>query len=167
MLSGDNLLFAVGGEDETPDELITNDLNRARKANSDMGWFDLKQNSIADCIWTSEWYGREDRQTLQTQVRQAFSGWRLRKQVRDRLLEMLRKADPEADLKETASEMADIAFSDLEYCAENRAFNGLTDNFWEKLFRLYRKGLWPCGWYIVAGGTGKFIAYRRPSAAIP
>jgi len=164
LLSGRDLLSAVGGEEEGPDVFITNDLTLARNTNCDMAWFDLKENSIADWIWTSEWHGRQERHTLQAQVYQPFSEWRLRKHVGDHLREMLAKMDPQADLKEAASEIAETALADLGYCAENRAFNGLTDNFWEKLFRVYRKGLWPCGWQNVAGGTGKFIAYCRPHA---
>jgi hypothetical protein len=53
--------------------------------------------------------------------------------------------------------------ADLFACAENRAFNGLTDNFWERLLGLYRRGLWPCGWRGVYPGPGTFAAYRRPA----
>jgi hypothetical protein len=51
--------------------------------------------------------------------------------------------------------------SELWYCAENRAFNGLTDNFWERMFRLYQQGVWPCGGRGVFPSPGKFVVYRR------
>ena len=35
---------------------------------------------------------------------------------------------------------------DLEICALNRLVNGNTDNFYEKIFKVYKQGGWPCGW---------------------
>ena len=43
----------------------------------------------------------------------------------------------------------------------SRAFNGPTDNFWERLFRLYRRRLWRCDWRGVYPRQGKFLTYRR------
>lgn len=31
-------------------------------------------------------------------------------------------------------------------CALNRLVNGKTDNFYEKIFEVYKQGGWPCGW---------------------
>ena len=35
-------------------------------------------------------------------------------------------------------------------------------HFWERLFGLYRRGQWPCGWRGVYPRPGKFVAYQRP-----
>lgn len=35
---------------------------------------------------------------------------------------------------------------DLTMCALNRLVNGKTNNFYEKVFELYKEGGWPCGW---------------------
>lgn len=35
---------------------------------------------------------------------------------------------------------------DLEMCALNRLVNGKVDNFYEKVFKVYKMGGWPCGW---------------------
>ena len=47
---------------------------------------------------------------------------------------------------------------DLTMCALNRLVNGKTNNFYEKVFELYKEGGWPCGWK----GTypkGEFIVF--------
>jgi hypothetical protein len=35
---------------------------------------------------------------------------------------------------------------DLTMCALNRLVNGKTENFYEKIFEIYKQGGWPCGW---------------------
>ncbi|MFJ8526922.1 cytoplasmic protein [Bacillus sp. NPDC094106] len=35
---------------------------------------------------------------------------------------------------------------DFEMCALNRLVNGKTDNFYERIFNVYKLGGWPCGW---------------------
>lgn len=35
---------------------------------------------------------------------------------------------------------------DLTMCALNRLVNGKTDNFYERIFDIYKQGGWPCGW---------------------
>ncbi|PDY46418.1 cytoplasmic protein [Bacillus pseudomycoides] len=35
---------------------------------------------------------------------------------------------------------------DLHMCALNRLVNGKTDNFYERIFEVYKHGGWPCGW---------------------
>ncbi|MEC2060862.1 MULTISPECIES: hypothetical protein [Bacillus] len=50
--------------------------------------------------------------------------------------------------------------ADLNNCAINRAVNGITDNFFEKLFKIYKAGYFPCGWdgdYP----NGNFIALKK------
>ncbi|PFI73957.1 hypothetical protein COK13_29330 [Bacillus cereus] len=31
-------------------------------------------------------------------------------------------------------------------CALNRLVNGKVDNFYERIFEVYKLGVWPCGW---------------------
>lgn len=47
---------------------------------------------------------------------------------------------------------------DLTMCALNRVINGKTNNFYERLFEIYKSGGWPCGW---SGSypSGKLIAF--------
>ncbi|KYD06490.1 hypothetical protein [Bacillus atrophaeus] len=50
--------------------------------------------------------------------------------------------------------------ADLNNCAINRAINGNTDNFFEKVFEIYKAGYFPCGW----NGdypNGGFIALKK------
>ena len=65
----------------------------------------------------------------------------------------------------TAPLMAQGTYTQIDvelcYCAENRAANGLADNFWERMFQLYRRGVWACGWRGFFPRPGKFVAYRR------
>ena len=35
---------------------------------------------------------------------------------------------------------------DLHMCALNRLVNGKVDNFYERIFDIYKLGGWPCGW---------------------
>lgn len=35
---------------------------------------------------------------------------------------------------------------DLHMCALNRLVNGKVDNFYERIFEVYKLGGWPCGW---------------------
>lgn len=47
---------------------------------------------------------------------------------------------------------------DLTMCALNRLVNGKTDNFYERIFDIYKQGGWPCGWKG-AYPNGKIIVY--------
>lgn len=52
---------------------------------------------------------------------------------------------------------------DLTMCALNRLVNGKTNNFYEKVFEIYKEGGWPCGWK----GTypkGEFIVFVPSSS---
>ncbi|ATH92430.1 cytoplasmic protein [Bacillus glycinifermentans] len=47
------------------------------------------------------------------------------------------------------SEYIDIfeeVMGDLHKCALNRLVNGEVDNFYERIFEIYKLGGWPCGW---------------------
>ncbi|WP_121616340.1 cytoplasmic protein [Virgibacillus halodenitrificans] len=47
---------------------------------------------------------------------------------------------------------------DLTMCALNRLVNGKIDNFYERIFEIYKQGGWPCGWKG-AYPIGKIIVY--------
>jgi hypothetical protein len=78
--------------------------------------------------------------------------------VAERLPDM--PAGPERRNRYQRKFMARQIASDLVFCAENRACNGLAANFWEMLFQTYRAGLWPCGWQGTWPAPGNLIAWR-------
>jgi hypothetical protein len=47
---------------------------------------------------------------------------------------------------------------DLHQCALNRLVNGKADNFFERVFQVYKQGGWPCGWDGKYPG-GRMIIY--------
>jgi hypothetical protein len=52
-----------------------------------------------------------------------------------------------AKLPASYSDLLDDVAADLQHCAMNRALQGLVpDSFWERVWRLYAVGVWPCGW---------------------
>ncbi len=124
-------------------------------------WQDLTENLVAELIWTTPYWERPDRNAIHDQLFRAFHGSPLEQQLAGRFREILPQVEPLPGWEHCGEQVANNAVTDLWYCAENRAFNGLTDNFWERLFRLYRQGVWPCGWRGVYPEPGKFIAYRR------
>jgi hypothetical protein len=124
-------------------------------------WQDLTKNLVAELIWTAAYWERPDRKTIHDPLFQAFHGSPLERQMAARFRDILPQAEPLPGWGHCGEQVAHNAVTDLWYCAENRAFNGSTDNFWERLFRLYRQGVWPCGWRGVYPEPGKFVAYRR------
>jgi hypothetical protein len=148
-LLGHNLLT---GEDRTLEDL---------RDEVEWTWEDLTSNLVAELIWTGEYWERPDRKAISDPLSRRFHGSPLQHQLTERLRGLLPETEPLPGWGHCAEQVAHNAVTDLWYCAENRAFNGPTDNFWERLFRLYRRGLWPCGWRGVYPGPGKFVAYRR------
>jgi hypothetical protein len=148
-LLGHNL---VTGEDLTLDDM-----------GDDVGWTwqDLTENLVAELIWTTDYWARPDQKAIHDPLFRTFHGSPLERQLAERLRGILPQAEPLPGWQHCGDQIANNAVTDLCYCAENRAFNGLTDNFWERLFRLYRQGLWPCGWRGTYPAPGQFIAYRR------
>jgi hypothetical protein len=64
----------------------------------------------------------------------------------DTLLEPLSKLLREK-LPANYAELRDDVAADLQHCAMNRALHGLLpDSFWERMWQIYRRGGWPCGW---------------------
>ncbi|MCY7993388.1 cytoplasmic protein [Bacillus haynesii] len=52
---------------------------------------------------------------------------------------------------------------DLTMCALNRLVNGKTNNFYEKVFEIYKEGGWPCGWKGIYP-KGEFIVFVPSSS---
>ncbi|WP_342439390.1 hypothetical protein NSS79_11020 [Paenibacillus sp. FSL L8-0436] len=48
---------------------------------------------------------------------------------------------------------------DLRNCAINRAINGVVENFYEQVFKIYKAGGFPCGWDGDYPDEGRLIAY--------
>jgi hypothetical protein len=128
--------------------LATGDDLRIEDANEELSWnwHDLTENLVAEIIWTSEYWRRPDREALHRPLIKRFISSSLEKDLRRRLVAILPLAQPLPGWENCADHLANNMVSELWYCAENRAFNGLTDNFWERMLRLYQKGVWPCGW---------------------
>jgi hypothetical protein len=124
-------------------------------------WDDLTENLVAELIKTTEYWRRADRRSLHDAVFDQFCGSPLERLLRERFSAILPAAEPLPGWAHPAEQLANNILSELMWCAENRAFNGPTDNFWERLFRLYRTGFWPCGWQGVFPRPGKFVTYRR------
>ncbi|MEP6859861.1 MAG: hypothetical protein ABJE66_04525 [Deltaproteobacteria bacterium] len=65
-------------------------------------------------------------------------------------------------LPSSYSELLDDIAADLQHCAMNRGLYGLVPNsFWERIWRVYAAGAWPCGW---AGEypEGRIVIYQPP-----
>lgn len=124
-------------------------------------WQDLTENLVAELIWTAAYWARQDRDAIHDPLFQAFHSSSLERQLAERFRDILPHAEQLPGWGHCGEQAAHNAVNDLWYCAENRAFNGPTDNFWERLFRLYCLGQWPCGWRGVYPSPGKFVAYRR------
>jgi hypothetical protein len=159
-----------GNTDLLGHNLATDDDLRIEEVAEDLpwGWHDLTENLVAELIWTSTYWQRPDRKGLHRPLFKRFIQSSLEKDLRRRLVEILPATEPLPGWEKCAEHLANNMVSELWYCAENRVFNGLTDNFWERMFRLYQQGVWPCGWRGEFPSPGKFVAYRRsaePSAA--
>jgi hypothetical protein len=130
-------------------------------------WHDLTENLVAELIKTSDYWLRSDRPPIADALFHQFCRTPLERKMRERFAVLLPPAEPLPGWQSPAEQLANNIVCELMWCAENRAFNGLTGNFWEQLFGLYQQGLWPCGWRGVYPQPGKFVAYRRaePHAA--
>jgi hypothetical protein len=125
-------------------------------------WHDLTENLVAELIWTTEWHRSPVQQRFHNLLFAKFIRSPLEKELRRHLDDILPPARPLEGWGKCAEHLANNMVSELWYCAENRAFNGRPDNFWERMFRLYQRGVWACGWRGFYPCPGKFIAYRRP-----
>lgn len=58
-------------------------------------------------------------------------------------------------------EVIEDILGDMCCILENRLINGLTDNLFEQMFQVYKRGGWPCGW---KGNypEGKMIVFSPP-----
>ena len=129
-------------------------------------WQDLVENLVAELIRTTAYWERSDWKAIHTPLFRAFHGSPLERQLVDRFRDTLPEAPPLPGWGHCGEQVANNTVTDLYYCAENRAFNGRTDNFWERLYQLYRRGLWPCGWRGVYPGPGQFVADRQSQTGI-
>jgi hypothetical protein len=125
-------------------------------------WQDLTENLVAELIKTGKYWQRPDRHQLHDPLFREFHGTPLEREMRDRFAAILPEVEPLPGWQHAAGQLANNIVCELMWCAENRAFNGLTDNFWERLLGLYMQGLWPCGWQGIFPRPGKIVAYRRP-----
>jgi len=115
-------------------------------------WGDLLDNLAAELIYTSEWYRwKKEHKSAWDKLAWPFSHTSLR-HFRGRV--------PDEFVGHVAEEVWDV----LQKCAENRAFNGRTQNFWERLLKIYFQGLWPCGWEGRWPKPGRFVAWSPKRA---
>jgi hypothetical protein len=129
-------------------------------------WHDLTENLVAELIKTPEYWQRPDQRPISDALFHQFCGTALERKLRERFAGLLLPAEPLPGWKEPAEQLANNVVCELMWCAENRAFNGLTGNFWEQLFGLYQQGFWPCGWRGVYPQPGKFVAYRLAESGV-
>ncbi len=162
--SSDRLLAGGRGGKARPTARVLTDIVKAVAFNTDANfavdaagesdedfqyyWGDLIDNLAAELIYTSEWYGwkKKHKRTWE----------KLAWPFQNATLEHLRGRVPEEFVGHVFEEVCEV----LRKCAENRAFNGPTDNFWEQVLALYLEGLWPCSWEGRWPKTGRFIAWR-------
>jgi hypothetical protein len=151
--------------------------NRVDESDEDLErggtWRDLGSFMVASCIWTTEWY--EWRKKYEAGMytigeialrRHDDSPQLVYWNLASLLPEGPRGPDRARSRGYYREYVADYARSDLMHCAENRAYNGMTDNFWEQLFQLYRRGFWPCGWHGTWPSPGVPMVWRRPGPAL-
>lgn len=136
----------------------------------ELDWHDLQSNLLARFIWTSQYYPWNRKHESQLEPIKVMA-----MRLHDTcppvplLIAYLTRRLPDGPVGPDRRPgyyreyIAEQAACDLMYCAENRAFNGLTDNYWEMLFRTYRAGLWPCGWDGTWPAPGKLLAWRPPA----
>lgn len=124
-------------------------------------WHDLMENLVAELIWTAEWHRDRDQQKYHDRLYARFIKSGFEKDLRRQLQAILPPARPLDGWGSCAEHLANNMVSELWYCAQNRAANGLTNNFWERMFQLYKQGVWACGWQGFFPRPGKFVAYRR------
>lgn len=125
-------------------------------------WHDLTENLVAELIWTTSWHKDRDQQHYHDLLFERFIRSSLEQDLHRQLEALLPPAIPLLGWKNCAEHLANNMVSELWYCAENRAANGLTDNFWESMFQLFKQGVWACGWNGCFPQPGKFVAFRRP-----
>ncbi|NKI21372.1 hypothetical protein HFN20_09080 [Paenibacillus dendritiformis] len=63
------------------------------------------------------------------------------------------------NITDSYSDFFENVLVDLRNCALNRAVNGQNDNFYEKVFQIYKAGGFPCGWKGDYPQSGIIIAY--------
>lgn len=135
-----------------------------------LDWQDLLGNLTAHYVWTTAWYDWKKRHAEQMRVIKALAvKWNAdtRMHLDEHLEAILPEGTPGPDGSRGYYRFGVVKWvtSNLSMCAENRAYNGLTENFWEQLFSVYRAGYWPCGWSGRWPQPGRFIVWQRTSPA--
>ena len=80
------------------------------------------------------------------------------------LAKRLQRVMPWRDRPQQAEHAMDIAMDAMSHLltiAEARLHQGTTNQFYENMFEVFRRGMYPCGWRCTKPAPGKFIAYRR------
>jgi hypothetical protein len=126
-------------------------------------WFHLKDGLIAELIQTTEWYAWEKQHetAVQTCESLALGGAKTSTPFIDYLMTLVPELGPEDDIGYYRAFVVLQTAADMMECCKNRAFNGMTDNWWEKIFAVYRQGLFPCGWLGKFPIDGRMIAWRN------
>ncbi len=130
------------------------------------GWSGLRENLTTHYIKTESWYDwSADHEQELRKCKSLAVQWTADDPMH--LHKHLRAVLPVGPTGPDGSEgyyqayMVNEIASDLMQCAINRAFNGLTDNFWERLLGVYQQGLWPCCWLGRWPAERRFLAWRR------
>jgi hypothetical protein len=143
--------------------------NGRRLDGDDLTWHDLCENLIAKYIWRTEWYQWRERNADSQDLLVAYHPYF--GEIQRHFATLLPDGppgpgslwDPHADrhIGYYRDYIARDATDVFSYIAQNRAYNGMTDNFWEQLFQLYKAGLWPCGWQGSYPDDGRLMVWRR------
>lgn len=126
-------------------------------------WFQLKSSLVARLIQTREYYAweKQHQAAYQTCKSLAVGGAKSSTPLIDYLRKLVPELGPEDDIGYYREFVVRQTAGDLMECCKNRAFNGMTDNFWEQIFAVYRQGLFPCGWLGGFPIEGRMIAWRN------
>ena len=129
-------------------------------------WQDIRSSRVADLIQTSEWWSWRTSHTTELEKISRLACCPT-KGVPMHLHEHLRTRIPVGPTGPdgTGNYYREYAINeiscDLMECCKNRAFNGLTDNFWEQLFGCYLHGGWPCSYSKQRSSADRFFVWYQ------
>lgn len=104
-------------------------------------WKDIRELEMSE-VWGGYYNLSEDGKTLEL----------------DGLLDII--AGNVRKSENVLSDFFDDVVADLKNCAVNRAINGKTNNFFDKIFEIYKASGFPCGWSgDYPDPEGRIIAY--------
>ncbi|MBW3596073.1 MAG: hypothetical protein KY475_02230 [Planctomycetes bacterium] len=130
------------------------------------GWGGLRGSLIAEYIQTTEWYSWEHEHEAEINKCKSLAiKWTADSPMylHDHLRQILPAGPqgPDRSIDYCREFAINEIACDMMECCKNRAFNGRTQNFWERLFAAYNQGLWPCCWLGRWPADGKLLAWRR------